>query len=119
MQLKEGVSLVGLHESMRPVLMVVDSVWECYGQEAVITAGTESRETPKTKETYNLIHSAGSLHPFGKALDFRTRYFMEEDKQRVHRDLVRALGITYTVILHKTHIHVEYDLNKEFINRFI
>ena len=100
----KSVSLDGLHLAMRLVLKLVDEIWDDYGQEAVITAGTEVFDTEG-----NLIHSSGSLHPFGRALDIRTNYFSEEDKIRVAQDLEDELGSDYDVVLHKSHLHVEYQ----------
>ena len=93
-----------LHESMRQVMIAADYIWTKYGEECVITAGREAVDS-----TGKLIHSPRSLHPYGKALDFRTRYFTEDIKQKVGNDLRASLGVDYDVILHSSHIHVEFD----------
>ncbi len=108
MKIKEGVSLVGLHIKMRKVISVVEYLWNIYNKEAVITAGTEIVD-----EDLNFIHSVRSLHPFGLALDFRIRYFNKYQKKEIKTKLALLLGHDYDVILHPTHIHVEYD--KEII----
>ena len=98
MKIKEGVILAGLDIKMRPVLIKADRIWFEHGQELVVTSGLEG------------THSAGSLHYYGLALDFRTRYF--DDKQvveDVYDILSRSLSVNYDVVLHSTHIHVEYD----------
>jgi hypothetical protein len=98
MQIKEGASLSGLQLAMRPALQVAEYVWKEYGEELVVTSGTDG------------VHSAGSLHYYGYALDFRTRYFDYETKMKVFRDLVYQLRKRqgFVVLLEKDHIHVEY-----------
>ena len=98
MQLKSGVDIKGIHEAMRPVLKAADRIWKKHNQELVVTAGLDG------------THSAGSLHPFGKALDFRTRYFSSSETTAVANELRTELGTAaYDVIVHSTHIHVEFD----------
>jgi len=97
MELKEGVTLAGLDIKMRPALIAADKIWADLGQELVVT------------EARGGTHSAGSLHPYGLALDLRIRYFSEETKIRAFDRLKTELGNSFQVVLHKTHIHVEYD----------
>lgn len=97
MQIKEGVSLVGLKLVMRPVLVTAAKIWKRYGQELVVTCGPGG------------THSPGSLHPYGYALDLRSRYFDAGTKIYVIESLQKELGADYDVISHRTHIHVEYD----------
>ncbi len=98
-----GISLVGLHKHMRSVMIVVEGVWKKHGQEAVITAGTEAFKG------INLIHSTNSLHPFGRALDFRHRYFSQDERAIIVGEVRKLLGKDYDVVLHRTHIHIEFD----------
>jgi hypothetical protein len=97
MKIKENASIQGLNIKMRPVLIWADKIWEEHGQELVITAGLDG------------AHSAGSLHYYGLALDLRTRYFDAETKHLVYAKLKSSLSRDYDVILHGSHIHVEYD----------
>ncbi len=97
MQIKEGASLQGLDIKMRPVLIAADVIWKKYGQELVVTSGTDG------------THSAGSLHYYGRALDFRTRYFDKEELDKVFNSMCEKLNDDYDVVVHDTHIHVEYD----------
>lgn len=99
MKLKDGVSLAGLSLAMRPVLMAAAKIWADNGQELVVTSGLDG------------VHAASSLHYYGYALDFRTRYFEENTKLLVLRQLsdeLRKYHNDYRVISHDTHIHVEY-----------
>jgi hypothetical protein len=101
MRIKEGASLQNLRMPMRKVLVAAEKIWQKYGQELVVTSGTDGE------------HSAGSLHYYGYALDFRTRYFTDEEKSLIGEELRNELiqcGVLdpYRVIIHKTHIHVEW-----------
>ena len=99
MKIKEGVNMSGLKIEMRPVIMVADKIWDKHLQELVITSATEG------------THSPGSLHYYGYALDLRTRYFDEIDKYAVTEELKYELtkrNKLYRVVVHKTHIHIEY-----------
>lgn len=101
MQLKDGVSLIGLKLCMRPVLIAADKIWSTLGEELVITSGTEG------------AHSAGSLHYYGLAIDVRVNYFTDYEKQKAFTMLCQALP-EYTVLLEKDHIHIEADTCKFF-----
>ena len=109
----ETVSLVGLQPIMRHAMKWAGIVWRNLGQECVITAGTEAVKDGE------LIHSAGSLHPMGLALDFRTRYFDDGGDEAAYR-IERLLNDfnknfdsgKFEVIQHKTHIHVEFEPNE-------
>jgi hypothetical protein len=97
MQIKDGVVLAGLDIRMRPALMFADAIWKEYGQELVVTSALDG------------VHSAGSLHYYGLALDFRIYYFSPEEALAVSVELRECLGTDFDVVLHSTHIHVEYD----------
>ena len=102
MILKDGVNIWGLDISMRPVLANAEKIWRKYGQELVVTSARDN------------IHSAGSVHYYGYALDFRTKYFdNEEDVWQIVHELSSALGDKYRVIYETDrpgheHIHVHY-----------
>ena len=97
MELKEGVILGGLKLEMRKALVEAEKLWKTFGQVLTVTSGLDS------------THSAGSLHYYGYALDLRTRYFTTDEAKRVAYELQMKLGDSYNVVLHTTHIHVEYD----------
>ena len=97
--IKEGVSLVGLQIEMRVVLLTVSKVFRRFTDvEAVVTSGTEGR------------HTWGSLHYYGYALDFRTRDLTEAQLQKVRREIKKVLGDSYTVIAEDSHIHINYRI---------
>lgn len=97
MKIKEGANIQGLDIRMRPVLIAADMVWQNHGHELCVTAGLDGE------------HSAGSLHYFGLAVDLRTRYFYVTERREVAADLRASLNSNYDVVLHRSHIHVEFD----------
>ena len=97
MIIKDGVSVKGLQPEILVALFVADTIWSTHGQRLVVTAGTDGE------------HKEGSLHYEGLAVDLRTRYFDDMQKQWVEQELRDALGYEYDVVLEPTHIHVEYD----------
>lgn len=96
MQTKDGVKLDKLQFVMRPVLVEAEEIWQENGRELVITSTTES------------VHSAGSYHYYGLAVDLRTNYFDEVTKQKVYKKLQEKLEGRFRVVLEKTHIHVQF-----------
>jgi hypothetical protein len=100
LKFKDGVQGFGLQLEMRTVLKTADSIWREFGQELVVT------------ETVGGTHSAGSLHYYGYAVDLRTNYFSDEEKKKVLGRMHTELPEGYDVILHSTHMHVEYDAIK-------
>jgi len=103
MKVKKGVVLFGLQIEMQPVLISADEIWKENNQVLVVT------------ETVGGIHSPPSLHPYGYAVDLRSRYFRKKKLPAIAAKLRKALGPDYDVIVHRTHIHVEYDKAKYFI----
>ena len=95
-----------LQPSMRPAIKTVCNVYAEYGQkEVVVTAGNECFDADGV-----WIHSPGSLHPYGLALDFRSRVFSEVDQLIIYKVLRDILGpMVFDVVMHKTHYHIEYD----------
>lgn len=111
MKIKTGVSLMGLKIQMRVVMKIYSGLCAEFGIEPVITAGTEYTAFDSLSEELELIHTPGSLHPFGYALDLRNRDLETLDKVRFAAKLQKRLddiSSKYKVILEKTHIHVEF-----------
>ena len=95
-----------LQPCMRPAIKTVCNVYAEYGQtQVVVTAGNECWD-----KNGIWIHSPGSLHPYGLAVDIRTNVFSKADKfivYKVLRDILKPLG--FDVVMHSTHFHIEYD----------
>lgn len=96
--LKPGVQLAGLQLPMRKVLINAAKLWAENGQTLVVTSGLDG------------THSPGSLHYYGYALDFRSRYFSAKTVVKLCDQLRSALGTDYLVLDEKTHIHVQCQL---------
>lgn len=97
MKIKAGANIQNIDVRMRPVLIAAERIWKEHGQELVVTCGLDG------------THSAGSLHYYGRALDFRTHYFDIYVSQEIVNELRAALGSDYDVVLESDHIHVEFD----------
>jgi hypothetical protein len=69
------------------------------GKEIVVTALLDGK------------HMKGSKHYSGNAFDMRTQQGMYSSEQinTLYENLKDNLGKDYDVVLHPTHIHVEYD----------
>jgi hypothetical protein len=95
-----SVNIWGLQVEMQPVLKFAEKIWNDHGHELVITSGRDG------------IHSAGSLHYYGYAVDIRAssgwNYDPFEIEQMVEA-LKGALGPDYDVIIESSHVHVEYQ----------
>ena len=105
----KSVNIWGLKPEMQPVLKTAAEVWKNFiGVDLVVTSANDG------------IHSPGSYHYFGYAVDLRT--WDSESKQidsDLRREIVKTLRIVlaeysayYDVVSHETHIHVEYDYVK-------
>jgi len=100
MKIKKGVIMQGLQIEMQPALIEAERIWKSLGEELVITSALDGE------------HSAGSLHYYGYALDFRTRYFSTSQRRSAFEQLTHALAkesVFFDVIEHSSHIHVEFD----------
>lgn len=96
---KPGVELPDLADpNVARIVDVASAVFARHGLEAVITSGLEGE------------HKIGSLHPRGKAIDWRR---WQADAIGVTTAIVAAmrqeLGPRYDVLLESTHIHTEFD----------
>ena len=100
MKIKQGVIMQGLKLQMRQVLSVADKVYKVHGQELVITSALDG------------VHSPTSLHYYGYALDFRTRYFKDDlESWTVLKSIQSKLGDKFTCIFEGNHIHVQYNIH--------
>jgi hypothetical protein len=101
MDIKPGASLAGLDIRMRPALIVANKVYADHGKKLVITCGTDGS------------HSAGSYHYYGLAIDCRTNYFSEAEIHSVAAAIRNDLSAPFDVVVEKTHLHIEYDIEKD------
>jgi len=92
-----GARMLGLHPEILLAIPVAHEILREWGADLTVTTGTDG------------THMANSLHYAGYALDFRTRHLTSEQKEAFRRRLGEALGRHYDVVLHKTHLHVEFD----------
>jgi len=95
--IKPGVNVRGLHDKIWEAIYRVDTVYNSLGVDTVITAGLDGK------------HKYASLHYVGCAVDLRTRHLSLNDIQVVYEEIMDVLDKDYDVVLHKTHIHVEYQ----------
>ncbi len=94
-RLKQGVKIVGLQAEMAVALQVIDGVYERIGvSETVITSGLDGR------------HSATSRHYLGYALDIRTRNVPMAQREELTKQVKKALGQDFFVLLERDHLHV-------------
>lgn len=100
---KEGVVFKRLTPEMLHVMDVVESVFEGFKIDPVITSAADGK------------HRVGSLHGYDQALDWRSKNLPSDSaKQEVLRELREILGSDYDVILEalgrpNEHYHIEYD----------
>lgn len=98
MRIKNGVKIRALQPELVLAAQIVASIYTQYDNaECVITSVRDG------------IHNTRSLHYVGYAIDFRTRHIPEGWREKLYRDIQRALGEEFDVVLEKTHIHVEFD----------
>ena len=105
MKVKDGVQLRDLQLEIRIVLKAAEIIWAQHGQELVVTSTADG------------VHSAGSLHPYGYAVDFRIDYFGAVVQDLVAHKLRAALPAGYQVYREATHIHIEFDDAKKKVPR--
>jgi len=100
---KPGVSLKGLQPQASTGMLAVDSVYQRYVADTLITSVNDG------------MHMDGSLHYVGQAFDVSTHEIPGGRLEFVVKDLKRALNPAgFDVVLEdkgkpNEHIHVEYD----------
>ena len=67
--------------------------------EPVVTCGIEG------------VHSTNSLHPKGRAVDFRTSYYSGDQAREIVRRVKAKIDKEFDIILESNHIHFERDLH--------
>lgn len=95
---KQGAGVIAPDDDrFRPAMVAVGDVWEELGLEPTLTSGKDGE------------HSAGSLHYYGLAGDFRIRDMNHDQIAWAVVELKERLGGDFDVVLERTHIHIEYD----------
>ena len=104
MKLKRGVSILGLRTEILFGATIADGVYrDTMGQGVTITSGVEGN------------HSYSSLHYIACAIDIRTRFddrseqWSSSVKKHLVQELKSRLGADFDVVMHSTHIHIEYQ----------
>lgn len=93
----DSVNIHGLQIEMQPVLKYGQQIYDEYEVEFVITSGRDG------------IHSAGSLHYYGYAVDIRIWGLSDYQIQAICKKFKNVLGKSYDVIFEGDHIHIEYN----------
>jgi len=92
----ETISINGLHFEIIQAIIATMEAFRMQGlQRIVITSALDGE------------HSAGSLHPYGKAIDVRSRTIPDVFKAR--DDIQKELGNDFDVVMEIDHLHIEYD----------
>ena len=100
MRIKSGV-IMPTRAEIYPVLWAAELIWVKHGRAegVTVTSGNDSR------------HSWGSKHFSDDALDLRVRYWKYKEAKQVTKELQKAVGPDFDIILEwdKVHIHCEYQ----------
>jgi len=101
MKIKKGVNL-NLKFVMRDALLICEDVYKMYGRKEGVTI-TSARDG---------IHSAGSMHYYGYAIDTRIYFWSKKISNIVFlliRSKLKEISTYYDVVIESDHIHIEWD----------
>ncbi len=93
--IKEGVDVRGLHPLMWKMIYDIKPFYDELGLDLVITAGLDGK------------HKVGSKHYSALAVDIRTRTL--NDPRSMFVRIKSVLHAAFDVVLHRTHMHIEFD----------
>ena len=96
LEIKPGVTLLGLVPQMVVALIVVEDCYDSVNAHCTITAGNDGS------------HSITSEHYAGRALDFRTRELESPVAAALAKLIKQSLGRDFVVLLEADHLHVHY-----------
>lgn len=96
---KKGVDCTGIIPLMFNAMVDVHTVFRNNGQEDLTITSLRDGD-----------HQEDSKHYQGRAFDCRTRNVEDADVLlRIEKEVRAALGSDFDLVLHKTHLHVEFD----------
>lgn len=95
---KEGVDCTNISDKTFVAILTAHRIMARLGVNELVVTSLRDGE-----------HMAGSKHYEGEAFDLRIWAFNDIQARDYTAQLSVDLGDGYDVILHKTHIHVEYD----------
>jgi hypothetical protein len=95
MRIKKGVSIQGLKPEIVIALQIAENILDSYEQDCVITSGTDSK------------HSKKSRHYIGYAVDLRSRDCT--NPVECAKSLQSALGSEYYCAFETDHFHIQFD----------
>jgi hypothetical protein len=99
LRIKHGVDLNGLRPEMTLALQIAAEAYKQAGFDCWVTSAHEG------------VHSPGSLHYVGLAVDLRTESAgIARTKARALTAVIRAaLSVQYDVVAESRHIHIEFQ----------
>lgn len=96
---KTGIYAAQLRWPIVDAINAAHDIYQSLGHDLIITSLHDGKNS----------HRPDSYHFKDLAVDIRTHILTTGQKKEVKRRLENMLGIRYDVILHDTHIHIEYD----------
>ena len=93
--IKQGVDVRGLQPVMWDLIYTIEPLYKEQDLVLVITAALDGK------------HSFGSFHYLGLAIDIRTNTL--SDPEKMYERIKQKISSAFDVILHTTHIHIEYQ----------
>lgn len=108
MKLKKGATLRGVRWEMFYASIIVEGVLASHGYECIITSGSDGEHGHGPSKPGK---ADGTLHDDGDALDFRNRMIPVQEREPIRKEIAKALGKDYDVVLESKppHYHIEHD----------
>lgn len=97
MKIKSDVKLLGFKPEMIIALLISEPILATYGQELVVTSGTDSK------------HSKNSRHYIGYGVDLRSRDIDPEEIDACSAELTNALGSEFYCAYEHNHFHIQFN----------
>ena len=109
MRLNENgtVRLKGINAELVLAALVIEPIFNLYGAELVITAGTEVFNANGER-----IHMIGSKHETGEAIDLRSRDVDPALRGTLEGEVNDMLGEEFDFIQEGNHFHMELDVHE-------